>query len=166
MNCNIFTSRMKGKWITQSSNYLSLHNKHYASKTLANQIDWIYLSNYDKYINFIEQNIYTGSLDYFSLYRINYINQKYLHKIHYAVLLKEKEHPAYLLKFNETFNLINRFLIQYYSEDNICLISRIKDVTIIEKIYFLNTNVKVIKSIIKKDNQYIATSFSSEIKIS
>jgi len=46
------------------------------------------------------------------------------------------------------------------------MVSIRENITITEKIYFLNSNLKVIKTIVKKDKKDIAISFSSEIRIS
>ena len=167
MDYDIFTHQMTGRWIAQSSNYFSFYNQDSFSCTFTNQVEWTYLFDHDKYIDIIKKNIQAPNIqNYLSLYRIKLISKEYSNRIYYAVLLKSKANQTCLLKFNEELTLINNFFIQDYSKNNFCLVSHVKDLRIIEKIYFLNDNVKVIKSIIRKNNKYIATSFSSEIKIS
>lgn len=166
MNENIFTNQMTGKWITQSTHYSILDNVvNY--NTYINYINWTYIPNYENYAQYIFSSLQTKNrIHSIFLYKVKYNQINYGIKTYYVTLLEYKFRKAYILKFDERFNLMNKFKIKNHSNNNLYLISQIDDLTILEKIYFLNTNVKIIKSVIQKNKEYIATSFSSEIRIS
>lgn len=166
MNYNFFTQQMKGQWFIQTTQYslqksCELVNK---SKDQVNR----------NYINVNNKDL-TQALT--SLSKKDQLNSQYLHYIessnqninnkHYhTLLLNSNSKYAYILRYDYKFNLNHKFRLISCFENYIIMISKIKNFTIIEKIYFLHKNLRVTKSIIKQKCKCIGTSFSSEIKIS
>ena len=167
MDTNNFSRQMSGLWISQSTSYSMLQKKNRDFNTFTNKIEWVDLSNDIKYLNWIKKNIVEEySQNLISLCKVSFSNTQSNYKRYYVLLLKDKLNQIYLIKLNQDLNLINKFTIQIFNYDHIVLISEINNSTLIEKIYFLNDKVKLVKSIIKKQRKCLATYFSSEIKIS
>lgn len=166
MDVDIFTHKMTGRWVAQSTNY-SLMDNYTLFNTFRNQVTWTYIKNHEKYMNFLLPKLQIEYIiDRIDLYSITFKDNNYSQRKYYVGLLKQKSNQFHLLKFNDKFDVINKFIIQDYSRNYLSLISYINNITVLQKIYFLNNNVKVIKSIAKKYNQYMGTYFSSEIRIS
>ena len=169
MNYNIFTNQMTGKWIAQSTNYYLRQNNNTIPQTFVNQVQWTCLQNYKDYIDILTQSfLITGMKSLISLYYVEFTDSRDFQEAYYIVCLQGSSNQMCLLKFNKKFDFINKFILQDCSKNYFSVFSQINnsDITIIQKIYFLNNNVKMTRSIIKKYNQYIATSFSSAIRIS
>lgn len=166
MDSNDFTKQMIGTWITQSTYYSSL-NIAETSYNFVNRIKWLYLKNHIKYlklmskeneVNLLQKNIY--------LYHIQLNNNRKKNDDYYLTLKIDSSNRAYLLKFDTSFNLINQFFIQEITENYLSLLAYVDNYEVLQKIYFLNQNVKLIKVTIKKQHYYVGTSFTSEIRIS
>ena len=166
MNSNNFTKQMIGTWITQSTYYLSL-NIGETSCDFVNRIKWLYLNNHIKYLKLMfKENEVNPLQKNISLYHIQLNNNRSKSSNYYLTLKVDQSNRAYLLKFDTSFNLINKFLIKEITENYLCLLAYVHNYEVLQKIYFLNQNVKLIKVTIKKQNYYIGTSFTSEIRIS
>ena len=166
MDSNNFTQQMTGTWITQST-YYSLFNKNETSCNFVNKIEWLYLKNNIKYlkslsqqnqVNFLQKNTY--------LYHIQLNNKNNAHEDYYLTLKIDSFNKASLLKFDNSFKLINKFFIREITDNYLCLLTYVNSYEVLQRIYFLNQNVKLIKVIIKKQQDYVGTSFTSEIRIS
>ena len=166
MNNNFFIGKMTGNWIVQSTNY-SLLNYYKSTDTFINKVKW---HNINSNNNDINNLLFHFNRDYTlhnaSLYDVEYIKNGISQRVYYILIYNIKSNPSYILKFNSKFDLINKFTIKDVHENYLFTISKVQNITIVEKIYFLHQNLKVIKSIIKKNNQCIGLSFSSEIRIS
>jgi hypothetical protein len=57
------------------------------------------------------------------------------------------------------------FILYSNSVNYISLVNKIGSLTIFERIWFVNPNLRLSISLIKKKNKYLLTSFTSEIKI-
>ena len=166
MNIDLFTKQMIGNWIIQTTNYSSLKDLSINS-TYKNKIKWIDIKDYRPYLHSLLPNLKQEYIiQNIKLYLIELADQNFVQYQYYALLLSDKYNNTFLLKFDVKFQLIIKFAIQDCAENYLSMISEINGLTIINKIYFLNTNLKVIKSIIKNHEKYMATSFSSEIRIS
>ena len=166
MDHNKFTHQMTGQWITQSTNY-PLSSYSINSSKLMNRMTWINISDQTHHISSIKQSINRINMkDSIYLYKVQFTDAFNVMNNYYVALLYETTGQVCLWKLNNKLEPINQFIIQNYSTYHLSLMSSIGNITILEKIYFLNTNVKIIKSIIKRANKYVATSFSSEIRIS
>lgn len=166
MDVDIFTNQMTGQWIAQSTSYSLLHDSN-SSKTFINNFTWAYVENNKKYIDLLLPKLKIEDVtDQAHLYTIEFKRNKFHQNKYYVVLLKQNSDSSVLLKLNYEFKIINRFIIQDCSAERLSLISYINQVKVLQQIYFLNKNVKFIKSIVKKHNQNIGTYFSSEIRIS
>ena len=167
MNTNNFSRQMSGLWISQSTSYSMLQNRNRQFNTFTNKIEWVDLSNDIKYLKRIKAHIIEEySQNLISLCKVSFTNTQSNYQQYYVLLLKDKFNQMYLIKLSKDLNLINKFTIQIFNYNPIILISEINNLTLIEKIYFLNDKVKLVKSIIKKQKKCLATYFSSEIKIS
>jgi hypothetical protein len=99
------------------------------------------------------------------LYRIESKTSQDLCSVHYVILAHEGAKLSSIIKLDQDFVLLNRFTAHYESSNQLIITSSSNNINIVEKIYFLNQNLKVIKSTVKRSNEYIGTSFSSEIRI-
>lgn len=162
-----FTSKMNGLWISQSTNYSELQNHNKILNTFINKIKWTNISIDAKFFSHIRQKLKEEySKEIISLSQVKFFSTRLEYKLFYVLFSQDKLNNLHLTKFDENLQVINKFSIQIFDSQNICLTSEINSFTLIEKIYFLNEKVKLIKSVIKKRQKYIATYFSSEIKIS
>lgn len=166
MDFNNFTKQMTGTWITQSTYYSSL-NISETSRNFVNRVEWLYLKNNIEYlkliskenqVNLLQENLY--------LYHIKLNNNRKKNGDYYLTLKIDQFNKAYLLKFDTSFNLINQFFIKEITENYLCLLAYVNNYEVLQKIYFLNQNVKLIKVTIKRQHYSIGTSFTSEIRIS
>jgi len=166
MDFNNFTKQMIGTWITQST-YYSSFNISETSCHFVNRVRWLSLKNNIKYlklmskkneVNLLQKNIY--------LYHVQLNNHRKKNNDYYLALKIDQSNRAYLLKFDASFNLINQFFIKEITENYLCLSTYVNNYEILQKIYFLNQNVKLIKVTINKQHYHIGTSFLSEIRIS
>lgn len=166
MDVDIFTNQMTGQWIAQSTSYSLLNNSN-SSQTFINNFTWAYIENNKKYIDLLLPKLQIEYVtDQAYLYTVEFKGNKYHQNKYYVVLLKQNSDSSVLLKLNYKFQIINRFIVKYCSTKSLSLISYIDQVKVFQQIYFLNKNVKIIKSIVKKKDQNIGTYFSSEIRIS
>ena len=162
-----FTHKMNGLWITQSTYYSLNRNKNRTFTTFKNTIEWKDISCDEMSFEMIKCSLPKKYLtDLISLFQVDFLNTQSNQQKYYALLLKNKLQQNYLVKLDRRLQKINEFKIQELDDNYMYLTSSIKTLTLMERIYYLNNNVKVIKSVIKKSNAYIATSFSSEVKIS
>lgn len=169
MHINIFTSKIIGHWITQTTKYKLLNSNTSEISTFINQIKWTNLSDNNFYADIIKKNVKVEYIGYsLFIYKLNFSDYQSHNQIYYIAFSENHFKKMYLLKFNENFTVTNWFIIKKCTANYLCLTSenRNNTITITQKIYFLNANVKLIKSVIKNKNKYIATTFSSEIKIS
>lgn len=166
MDDTFFINKMTGNWIVQSTNYSLLkHDK--STNTFLNQVKWSNL-NYDhnKINNLVSSFNKNSILHKTSIYNIESTKNGFTQKEYCTLIYNKTSSKAYILKFNYNFNLIRKFVIRDINRNYLFITSTTNNITIIEKIYFFHNNLKVIKSIIKKNNKCIGISFSSEIRIS
>jgi len=167
MNIKNFSHQMSGLWISQSTNYSLLQNQDKISNTHTNKIKWTDVSNNLESFKWMQNNLKEKyHKNVISLCQVDFSNSQLNHQRYYVLLCQDKFSQIFLVKFNQNLLLINKFKIQVLASNYICLTSKTNTATVIEKIYFLNDKVKLIKSVVKKHNKYVATYFSSEIKIS
>lgn len=167
MDVKKFSVQMGGLWISQSTNYSLLKTQGKAPHTLTNKIKWTNISNDIELLQYVKANLrkeYCKNL--ISLYQVDFPNSQFNSQMYYTILFEDKFDQIHLIKFNKNLHLINKFKVQVLNSNYICLMSVLDHFTLIEKIFFLNDKVKLVKSVIKKQNKYVATYFSSEIKIS
>jgi hypothetical protein len=158
---------MSGLWITQSTYYSLIDKNQEVSHTLINKVDWRNISCDSHDYNLMLSKLSKKYIDGFiSLYQTESLNNKLTKNTFYVLFLKTGSKNISVLKFNKYWRLISQATVRKFTSNYCCLISDMHNFTVIQKIYFLNNNVKIIKSIIKKSCQCIATSFSSELKIS
>lgn len=161
MDSNNFAKQMTGTWITQST-YYSLLNIRGISCNFVNKIDWLYLKNHIKYLKSLsnknQKNIY--------LYYVQLNNHRKKNTNYYLTLQIDKFNKVSLFKFDTSLRLVNQFFIHEIAENYLCLLAYVNSYEVLQKIYFLNQNVKLIKVTIKRQDCYIGTSFTSEIRIS
>lgn len=159
-------NQITGTWIAQTTNYSMIKNKANTLNNLTNQIKWVNLSLEDNDSFLIRKKYLLGKkTNFIAIYKKDFITSNYDNQIYYFLFLEDKLGRKYLVKLDKTLKMINRFIVRKYSSNYIYLSSNQDSLTLNEKIYFLNNKVKIVKSMIKKYNQCIATSFSSEIKI-
>lgn len=166
MNNTFFISKMTGHWIVQST-YYSLLRHHKLTETFLNQVKWDYFHSSNIDINSLLANFNQGSILYkASLYSIKCIKNSLNQQMYCVLIYNKMSNKSFILKLNSEFNLTNKCIIKNIDQNYLHITSTMKNITVIEKIYFFHHNLKVTKSIIKKDNKCIGISFSSEIRIS
>lgn len=161
-----FTKQMIGNWIVQSTNY-SLINSNTPSCDFVNRIRWLNVKNPIQYLDsFAKENQIDLSSNDIHLYHIQLNDNIYQNEDYYILLMIDQFNQVYLLKFDLSLKLINKFLIEEITENYLCVLTYVNTFQVLHKIYFLNRHVKLIKVTIKNQQNYIGTSFTSEIRIS
>nr|YP_009589200.1 conserved hypothetical plastid protein [Corallina ferreyrae]QBL75716.1 conserved hypothetical plastid protein [Corallina ferreyrae] len=162
MNRTLLINRMSGNWVIQSTTY-SLVKKNI--KTLINEVEWspIYdkLQNLKYIRNHISKKTDAITEVYILEKKIQNIQEKILH-----IFLFNKKSNGYIVKLDDHFQILSQSTFKYYSNNVIFINQKLKNHKITEKIYFLNDNLKIVKSVFYKNNNCIGICFSSEIKIS
>lgn len=161
----LLTDRLIGRWIVQSGNYSLL--LHPDSKNLfIDQVQWanaknskLNLESIEHYLNRRAESSST------SVYCVNSSSSQ-LNRVHYIACIYKDLQIKTLIKLDQDLIFLNQFIVQSQSSDCLTIMSCNNDIVIVEKIYFLSHNLKVIKSTIQNSSKYIGTSFSSEIRIS
>lgn len=162
MNKDRLISQLAGRWIVQTTNYSLL--KNFESRALlCNQVHWTHVHEHEPYLSKIKKYGSSNSVD---MYCIKSRNSNEMDIISYIILLYQGPELSSIIKLDQNFALLNQFLVQDQSEDQLTIVSLEGSVSIVEKICFLNCNLKVIKSTIQRFNKCIGASFSSEIRIS
>lgn len=162
MNKNRLIDQLAGQWIVQSTNYSLTKNLKYQD-LLLNQVQWEHIDGYKVYRNQLKKYFSNNTVD---TYRIKSKKNNGVDVISYIVLVHQGSKLNSIIKLDHDFALLNQFMVQNQSEHHLTIMSLKGNISIVEKIYFLNCNLKVIKSTIQRFNKCIGASFSSEIRIS
>lgn len=162
MNKNCLIGQLAGQWIVQSTNYHLLKNLKYHD-LLFNQVQWERVVDYKPYLNKLKKYSSNNSID---IYRIKSKSNDAGYIIYYIACMYQGSKLSSIIKLDHDFVFLNQFRVQNQSKDHLTIESLKGDISIVEKIYFLNCNLRVIKSTIQRCNKCIGASFSSEIKIS
>lgn len=166
MEFNYFMERMTGEWIIQSTNY-PLLKMNQTSYNFVNKVQWHYLQDNKKYLHIFFKHNQTNLLQKKSqLYSIQLVGDNKNNSNYYIALVTDRLHQSFLLKLDMSFNIINTFFIEKIDKNFLYLSAYINKFKVLQKIYFLNNNVKLIKVIIKKGSFCISTFFTSEIRVS
>ena len=166
MESNYFIERMIGEWIIQSTSY-PLLDMNQTSCNFVNRMKWHRIQKNQKYLYMFFKHNQTNLLQNKSqLYSIQLVSNDKNNSNYYIALITNEFNQSFLLKFDMSFNLINKFLIETIDKDFLYLSAYINKFKVLQKIYFLNNNVKLIKVIIKKGSYCIGTFFTSEIRVS
>ena len=166
MRLNSFIKRMIGKWIIQSTNY-SLLNTNEISCNFVNKMRWHYIQENKECLDKLFKHNHIDLLQKKTLlYSVQLINDNKNNNNYYLALITDQLNQSFLLKFDASFNMINKFFIKKIDEDSLYLSTYVNQFEVLQKIYFLNNNVKLIKVTIRKGSSYIGTLFTSEIRIS
>lgn len=159
MGIESLIKRLLGNWIGQNTVY-SLSDNYV--NTSINKTCWFISKNKQKLIGSIIQNI---DKQYDQSFLVE-INSNHIKNIKYLLFLCKKESKkGIILRLNDTFNFLSSSYFHAKSSDILYLDYNINNRKIIEKLYFINDNLKFIKSIVKQNNKYTTIFFSSEIKI-
>lgn len=162
---NVFSAvNLTGQWIVQSANYSLLMHPDYKS-LFVNQIQWKYIKKHKPCLKSIKRHLNEEHADNISVYSIKPRYGK-MYNAYYVVFIYQGSSIKSLIKLDQNFAFLNQFMIQSQSCNYLTIKSFKNGIFIVEKIYFLNRNLKLIKSTIQKSNKYAGTSFSSEIRIS
>nr|QHO64189.1 Chromophore lyase [Lympha mucosa] len=156
MNISNFFTLNKGKWVVQRTLY-NIENKD------------IYNHNYDIKINFpldsyaFREKKKLDRVLELTLFINNTLNQDISSLM--IEKMNEKHNRGNIKKFLKMNNITYNFILHSNSVNYISLINQIGQLTIFEKVWFVNSNLRLSISLIKKKNKYLLTSFTSEIKI-
>lgn len=165
-NYNLLNEKIIGKWIVQSTNYYKLKEGMFTDKFIS-QIEYTPIFNHKKCADFIINNLnIKWNHNNIKLYYVKSKSNKFINNKHYILTLTTEQQKQYIYKFDYDFNILNKFLIKYFSENYLYIVSNNNNINTIKKIFFLHNNLKVVKSITKQNNRNINISFSSEIRIS
>lgn len=161
MHDDFLINRLTGRWIVQSTNY------SVSANTLINQVECINIKDCSSYFKSTIDNLekYEKELSGINLYCMQFKDRHDSNSQYYILLIYQASTLKLVMKFNHSFVFLSKFIVQSQSRNCLTIISCDKNIEVIEKIYFLSRNLKIIKSTIQQDNSYIGTSFSSEIRI-
>nr|YP_010197981.1 hypothetical protein LK227_pgp121 [Gracilaria multipartita]UAD86397.1 hypothetical protein [Gracilaria multipartita] len=143
-------NKLEGKWKCQRTNYFIHHNKaSYDQKEIKlKQINNIHILQK-------KDNI---------LYHYKLNNPKNNQKTYYLFFAKEQSEFGKLHKI--TNDQIKYYRFKIYTHNCIRIESVKERILYYEYIYFINPKFKIIISVLKENQKYLAISFISEIKIS
>lgn len=163
MNSKFFVNKIEGNWIIQSTNYSLIKN---TISTSINNVLWKEIKN----INHEMEPIVKNSILKFpttngNSYALESSNQKGNKKSYRFFLYNEKINKGSILKLNHLGHIVSRASFNYKNNQYLYINYQYDDFDIIERIYFINSNLKIIKSIITKNKICIGICFSSEIRI-
>nr|YP_007878284.1 conserved hypothetical plastid protein [Calliarthron tuberculosum]AGA63895.1 conserved hypothetical plastid protein [Calliarthron tuberculosum] len=161
MNKILLINRMLGNWIVQSTTY-SLFKKNIEASL--NEIKWSLVEDKIQELAYRKQNIFPINSTNMKIYILEK-ETNHLQKKIYQIFLFEKKSKGYIVKLDYNFQILNQSIFYYNSENFLSVYYKSRNNIIIENIYFINDNLKVIKSIIKKNSKCIGICFSSEIRI-
>lgn len=168
MSKNCLIGKLEGQWIVQSANYSLLQYAN-SKDLLLNEVQWFRIYDYKPYLGQISQHLpeesRLNSID-MHLYCVKSKRNKVVRVVGYIILLYRGVQISFMIKLDQNFVFLHRFVIRGQSEDRLTIVSPKDSLYIVEKIYFLNRNLKVIRSTVHSFDQCIGTSFSSEIRIS
>jgi len=166
MNYACFNEQITGNWIVQSTNYSSKKNSDFI-EILTNKVRYTNLINTNFYLKLLSDDLdFNVPNNKIKIYLIECKNKNHSINRQYILISCDKDENTTVFKFNSKFEYLNKFTVKAFSKKYLSMVSIRENITITEKIYFLNSNLKVIKTIVKKDKKDIAISFSSEIRIS
>lgn len=165
MEKHLLINELTGQWIIQSTN-CSLPNHSIAKNTLINKVKWTNIKHYSSYLKSVTENLKKHKkLSSAKLYCIESKNNSASSNKHYILLIYQASTLKSIIKLSHSLSILNKFVVRSQSYNHLTIVSCDKNIETREKIYFLNRNLKVIKSTIRKHNKYIGAAFSSEIRI-
>lgn len=158
---------MEGHWIIQSTIYSLNQNfaNHYTHATIFKHIDNIKanINKLESALKKVHANYHYTSFQT-ALLRGTYCNI-YKKFYNFFVYLPEKKEGK-IFQITLDGKLVAQYIFKIYSSKNIFIEYRSKSLRTSESIYFINKNLKIIKSVISVNNRPANTYFSSAIKIS
>lgn len=163
MNKDYLIDQLTGQWIIQTANY-SLLKRHESRDLLCNQVQWLQMSSYAQHLKQIKQ--YCDNNDRLNMYCVKSKDSNSAYSTSHILLLHQGPQLRSIVKLDQNFVFLNQSIVQNQSRDQLTIMSLKGNISVVEKIYFLNCNFKVVKSTIQRCNKCIGTSFSSEIRIS
>jgi CpeS-like protein len=157
MNISNFFTLNKGQWVVQ--------------RTLYNIKDEnIYNHQYEITIDYpMNSHIYKEKKKLQRIPELElFVNHSSKKNINLLIIdkIQEKCNKSNIKKFLHEKTIQYNFILYCNSVNYISLVNRIGLLTIFERIWFVNPNLRLSISLIKKKNKYLLTSFTSEIKIS
>lgn len=151
--------RFLGDWIVQNTIY-SLSKE--CMETYIDKVYWsIISSKHEAFTNIIKR--IKGKYDQVCLIEIkhqNINNKKYC-----LFLFNNMKKRGVILRLNCNFRILNFYSFTQESHDFFYIIYKDKGIEIKEKIHFINSNLKFVKSIIAREQCLVGIAFGSEIKI-
>ena len=169
LNKDIHTShytlinRILGTWIVQNTKYSYIN---YLDKSSIHTIEWSLIPQKYNKLEFIANKILDKIKNkYYEYYIVRKNN--FSINTHFIFLFHDELKEGCIIKLDSKFRVLESYNIKHYSSNYMDIYySDKKNDDIVEKIYFLNNNLKIIKSVTQKNQKNNAICFSSEIKIS
>nr|YP_010196756.1 hypothetical protein LKZ11_pgp123 [Gracilaria cliftonii]UAD84560.1 hypothetical protein [Gracilaria cliftonii] len=143
-------NKLEGKWICQRTNYF-IHNKEVIYNKQQIKLKQI-------------SNMYMPKKENHIIYNYQLYNTKNRDKTYYLFLKQEKSQLGELHKI--TNDEIKYYRFKIYKNNCIKIESIKNNIVYHEYIYLINPKFKITICVLKKNQQYLATSFISEIKVS
>nr|YP_010471137.1 putative single-stranded DNA binding protein [Synarthrophyton patena]UVF62966.1 putative single-stranded DNA binding protein [Synarthrophyton patena] len=163
MNYKFEFDRLEGDWIIQSTNYSLLNNKLF---TYIDQINWKKIQNKNNIIKpILKQIIQEYSITNYSIYITKSKNRNQINNFYKIFLHNNTINKVYILKLDYLGNIINKAFFKENNSQSLSINYKNGPFYITEITYLINYNLKIVKSLIKKNQKCIGISFSSEIKI-
>lgn len=159
MNTQFLISCFSGNWITQNTVYCV--KKEYISIS-KNIVNWSVIHNKRNCLAHIIDKVKKK----YSRAHLAKVNHKDIGSVKHCLFLFDNTKPkGIILVLSHDFQILHSTSFRHNSCDFIYMIYKNADIEIKERIYFVNSNLKLVKSTIEKHQKCIGISFSSEIKI-
>nr|YP_009243877.1 hypothetical protein Sdur_061 [Sporolithon durum]AMK96119.1 hypothetical protein Sdur_061 [Sporolithon durum] len=167
MNINMLIEQIEGNWFTQSTTYFLTRSiiNHYKHQVVFKEIKNVKATTHEIqvalkkiYVQYKEIDVQVALLKC-----SDYQECKNFYTI--FVYLPENKNGN-IWKIKSDGKLIGQSMFQVGFSNSIFIEYKSKNLKIFEQIYFINDNLKIVKSVINIDNKPASVCFSSEIKIS
>lgn len=164
MDCRFLISEAEGNWIVQKTTYSLLKNRMCTS---VNQVQWKAITNCNNNIRLLSKKIAEKYfINHSNIYIKEYKSSKASEKFYEFFLYNDKLNRGYIIKLNNSSKIISTSFFTCKNNKYFSINHQSKNLCITESIYFVQRNLKIIKSLIKQNECCIGVSFASEIKIS
>nr|YP_009541881.1 hypothetical protein [Neogoniolithon spectabile]AYR06090.1 hypothetical protein [Neogoniolithon spectabile] len=164
MNSYIFRNRILGKWLIQDSFYCSSNTLKNNSK-LNCRVEWFNIYS-PKMLDVAKDYIIRhNKYEYFYAFTLQKTACGHTNNLKIYFLFHKFAKQGLLLRLNQKFTRPSESIFFYNDTTIIYEHNLHKQNKLIEKIYFLNRNVRLVKCFIPKSSGNSSTYFSSQIKI-
>ena len=159
MDITLVIKHLLGEWIVQQTLYSSSTNYMHSS---IKRVNWSIAENQQHTIHKSKHNLITNSKN---LYLVQKKQNSFFNPVYFLFSSGKNFNQGNIIRMNHNFKILSNASFQLYSDNFLSINYKKNNLEIQESITFINSNLKFVQSIVKKNQQCIGISFTSEIKI-